>query len=79
MRAMPLKELKRELDDIEVQQLGLERQGVKLEQTIRLKLDEAPQLNGNQSNQKLFAVNTLNITNWTPNFYNFFPVFSLFL
>ena len=42
---MPLKELKRELDDIEVKQLELERQGVKLEQTIRLKFDETPQLN----------------------------------
>ncbi|KAK3911043.1 MICAL-like protein 2 [Frankliniella fusca] len=45
VRAMPLKELRRELDDIEVKQLELERQGVKLEQTIRLKFDEAPPLN----------------------------------
>lgn len=43
--AMPLKELKRELDDIEVKQLELERQGVKLEQTIRHKFDTTPQLN----------------------------------
>lgn len=45
VRAMPLKELKRELDDIEVKQLELERQGVKLEQTIRHKFDEVPSLN----------------------------------
>lgn len=43
---MPMKELKQELDDIEVKQLELERQGVKLEQTIRHKFDAAPALNG---------------------------------
>ncbi|XP_052120221.1 MICAL-like protein 1 [Frankliniella occidentalis] len=42
VRAMPLKELKTELDDIEVKQLELERQGVKLEKNIRAKFDEAP-------------------------------------
>lgn len=45
VRAMPIKELRRELDDIEKMQLELERQGVKLEQTIRGKFDEAPSLN----------------------------------
>ncbi|XP_034251871.1 MICAL-like protein 1 isoform X2 [Thrips palmi] len=45
VRAMPIKELRRELDDIEIKQLELERQGVKLEQTIRGKFDEAPSLN----------------------------------
>ncbi|XP_063222144.1 MICAL-like protein 1 isoform X2 [Bacillus rossius redtenbacheri] len=39
IRAMPMKEVRQELEDIEVQQLGLERQGVKLEQTIRALLD----------------------------------------
>lgn len=43
---MPIKELRRELDDIEIKQLELERQGVKLEQTIRVKFDESPSLNG---------------------------------
>jgi len=36
-----MKEVKRELDDIEVQQQELERQGVTLEKTIRDKFDQA--------------------------------------
>jgi len=46
IRAIPLKELKRELDDIEVLQLELERQGVHLETTIRRKFDENPNASG---------------------------------
>nr|CAD7411245.1 unnamed protein product [Timema poppensis] len=43
IRAMPMKEVKQELEDIEVQQQGLERQGVKLEQTIRGLMDQQEQ------------------------------------
>lgn len=41
IKAIPMKEVKRELDDIEVQQQELERQGVTLEKTIRDKFDQA--------------------------------------
>jgi hypothetical protein len=40
-----MKEVKRELDDIEVQQQELERQGVTLEETIRDKFDQAANVN----------------------------------
>jgi hypothetical protein len=40
-----MKEVKRELDDIEVQQQELERQGVTLEKTIRDKFEQAPNTN----------------------------------
>nr|CAD7423057.1 unnamed protein product [Timema monikensis] len=43
IRAMPMKEVKQELEDIEVQQQGLERQGVKLEQTIRGLMEQQEQ------------------------------------
>ncbi|PSN52210.1 hypothetical protein C0J52_12766 [Blattella germanica] len=42
IKAIPMKEVKRELDDIEVQQQELERQGVTLEKTIRDKFDQQP-------------------------------------
>lgn len=45
IKAIPMKEVKRELDDIEVQQQELERQGVTLEKTIRDKFDQAPNTN----------------------------------
>jgi hypothetical protein len=45
IKAIPMKEVKRELDDIEVQQQELERQGVTLEKTIRDKFDQAPNAN----------------------------------
>ena len=38
---MPMKEIRQELEDIEVQQQELERQGVNLEQTIRTKFEES--------------------------------------
>jgi len=37
---MPLAKVRRELDDIEIKQQGLERQGVKLEETIRDKFEQ---------------------------------------
>jgi hypothetical protein len=42
IKAIPMKDVTRELDDIEVQQQELERQGVTLEKTIRDKFDQAP-------------------------------------
>ena len=45
IRAIPMKEVKRELDDIEVQQQELERQGVALEKTIRDRFDLTPNAN----------------------------------
>jgi len=45
IKAIPMKEVKRELDDIEVQQQELERQGVTLEKTIRDKFDQAANVN----------------------------------
>lgn len=40
VRPMPMKEIRQELDDIEIKQQELERQGVKLEQTIREKCEQ---------------------------------------
>ncbi|XP_069668967.1 MICAL-like protein 2 isoform X2 [Periplaneta americana] len=40
IKAIPMQEVRRELDDIEVQQQELERQGVTLEKTIRNKFDQ---------------------------------------
>lgn len=40
VRPMPMKEVRQELDDIEIKQQELERQGVKLEQTIREKCEQ---------------------------------------
>ena len=45
IKAIPMKEVKIELDDIEVQQQELERQGVTLEKTIRDKFDQAAYVN----------------------------------
>jgi MICAL-like protein 1 len=45
---LPIKEIKRELDYIEIQQQGLERQGVRLEQIIREKC-EGPDIDLNAS------------------------------
>lgn len=39
IKSLPIGEIRRELDLIEVQQQGLERQGVKLEQIIREKTE----------------------------------------
>ncbi|KDR08841.1 MICAL-like protein 1 isoform X2 [Zootermopsis nevadensis] len=49
IKAIPMTEVKRELDDIEVQQQELERQGVTLEETIRDKFDQAPVANDDSS------------------------------
>lgn len=46
IRPLPLAELRRELDIIEVQQQGLEKQGVKLEQLIREKCETPGALEG---------------------------------
>lgn len=40
VQPMPMKEIRQELDDIEIKQQELERQGVKLEQTIREKCEQ---------------------------------------
>jgi hypothetical protein len=45
VKAIPMKEVKTELDDIEVQQQELERQGVTLEKTIRDKFDHTANVN----------------------------------
>lgn len=50
IRPLPLAELRRELDIIEVQQQGLEKQGVKLEQLIREKCETPGALEGNNKN-----------------------------
>ena len=42
IKAIPMKDVKRELDDIEVKQQELERQGVTLEKTIREKFEQQP-------------------------------------
>lgn len=42
IKSMPMLEVKRELEDIEVKQQELERQGVKLEKTIRDKFEMTP-------------------------------------
>lgn len=49
IKPIPMKEVKRELDDIEVQQQELERQGVTLEKAIRDKFDQAANVNDETS------------------------------
>lgn len=44
---MSLKDVKLELDEIELQQQGLEKQGVRLEQLIRNKCESGPSTDGN--------------------------------
>lgn len=44
---MSLKDVKLELDEIELQQQGLEKQGVRLEQLIRSKCESGSRINGN--------------------------------
>lgn len=44
---MSLKDVKLELDEIELQQQGLEKQGVRLEQLIRSKCESDSRINGN--------------------------------
>jgi hypothetical protein len=44
-----MKEVKTELDDIEVQQQELERQGVTLEKTIRDKFDQSSDANDGEN------------------------------
>lgn len=41
VKSLPISEIKRELDTIEIQQQGLEKQGVRLEQIIREKCEGA--------------------------------------
>lgn len=41
-----MKDVKLELDEIELQQQGLERQGVRLEQLIRDKCESGPRTDG---------------------------------
>lgn len=43
---MSMKDVKLELDEIELQQQGLERQGVRLEQLIRDKCESKPRTDG---------------------------------
>lgn len=43
-----MKDVKLELDEIELQQQGLERQGVRLEQLIRDKCESGPRTEGNR-------------------------------
>lgn len=43
---MSLKDVKLELDEIELQQQGLEKQGVRLEQLIRSKCESGSQISG---------------------------------
>lgn len=43
---MSMKDVKLELDEIELQQQGLERQGVRLEQLIRDKCETGAQVDG---------------------------------
>lgn len=47
IKPLPLTELRRELDIIEMQQQGLEKQGVKLEQLIREKCETPGSSDGN--------------------------------
>lgn len=47
---MSLKDVKLELDEIEVQQQGLEKQGVRLEQLIRSKCESGARTDSNYSN-----------------------------
>uniref|UniRef100_A0A1B6DSR6 BMERB domain-containing protein n=2 Tax=Clastoptera arizonana TaxID=38151 RepID=A0A1B6DSR6_9HEMI len=44
VKPMPIKDIRQELDDIEIKQQELERQGVKLEQTIRDKFEQETSL-----------------------------------
>ncbi|XP_033356462.1 EH domain-binding protein 1 isoform X1 [Bombus vosnesenskii] len=44
IKVMSLKDVKLELDEIELQQQGLEKQGVRLEQLIRSKCESGPQI-----------------------------------
>lgn len=50
VKSLPLSEIKRELDTIEIQQQGLEKQGVRLEQIIREKC-EGPDDTGESTDQ----------------------------
>ena len=45
---MSMKDVKLELDQIEMQQQGLEKQGVRLEQIIRLKCESGAASQGNE-------------------------------
>ena len=47
IKVMSLKDVKLELDEIELQQQGLEKQGVRLEQLIRSKCESGSRINGN--------------------------------
>lgn len=49
IKSLPISEIKRELEVIEIQQQGLEKQGVKLEQIIREKTEAATGDLGNDS------------------------------
>jgi len=45
---MSMKDVKLELDEIELQQQGLEKQGVRLEQLIRDKCESGPRTDGKE-------------------------------
>lgn len=54
IKVMSLKDVKMELDEIEMQQQGLEKQGVRLEQLIRSKCESGPRNNvGDVSSKKI--------------------------
>lgn len=46
IKVISMKDVKLELDEIELQQQGLERQGVRLEQLIRDKCESRPRTEG---------------------------------
>lgn len=56
IKCLPLSEIRRELDLIEIQQQGLEKQGVKLEQIIREKTETTT---GDMGKKKQFSLQQL--------------------
>lgn len=61
IKSLPIGEIRRELDLIEVQQQGLEKQGVKLEQIIRDKTEAANGDMGNGKSKLIIETNSFNI------------------
>jgi len=50
IKVISMKDVKLELDEIELQQQGLEKQGVRLEQLIRDKCESGPRTEGRKNN-----------------------------
>lgn len=57
IKVLPMSEIRRELDLIEVQQQGLEKQGVKIEQIIREKCEGKQDADAESPGMNLFFVN----------------------